>query len=137
MLNKSCSEPCLQFIDTPKLSCQQVKPSLSVTFSQQLSLSSAPKIDRRDSDLLHALQGVAFHHGISASSLRGFTPHSHRNRRYTGGSSRFDSRDRAMARSHRLHLRPSHRQTCVLWDDSLRRSSRVKYGVQSLKRTAS
>ncbi len=87
------------------------------------------------SDLLHAVYGVASHHGISASGLRGSNPHSHRNRRHTGGTSRFTSRDRAMARSHRPHLRPSHRQTCVLWYASLRRSSTSKHVVQTLKRT--
>lgn len=42
---------------------------------------------------------------------------------------------RAVARSNRPHLQPSHRHACVLWHDSLRWSSKPKHVVQTLKHT--
>ncbi len=92
--------------------------------------------DAPQSDLLHALQGVASHHGISAErDFRGVNPHFQGNQQHTGGPSRFTSLGRAVARSLRPRLRPSHRHTCVLWYDSLHRSSTLKQDRQALTRT--
>ena len=69
--------------------------------------------------------------------LRGFSPHFHRNRQHTGGTSRFDSRGRAVARSNRPHRQPSHRRACVFWHDSLHWRGKWKQEIQPLKRTDS
>jgi hypothetical protein len=87
-------------------------------------------------DLLHALKDVESHHGISAvRGLRGFNPHFQGNQQHTGGPSRFNSLGRAVARSNRPLLQPSHRHVCILWHDSLRWSSEYKHVAQPLKRT--